>query len=137
MKIATLSRWVRVAGWLGPAVAAAVVLAPAQAVASGGAGLPVSSYSGLTAAQQATLLGMARDTWKFYGADVDPATHLPMDNLTFAGGSAAPTGYGRYTSAANIGVYLWAVVAAKDLGLISRPRARRPDRGHAERGCST
>ena len=23
-------------------------------------------------------------------------THLPMDNLTFAGGSASPTGYGRY-----------------------------------------
>ena len=47
-----------------------------------------------------------------------------MDNLTFAGGSATPTAYGRYTSAANIGVYLWAVVAARDLGLISGPQAR-------------
>ena len=43
-----------------------------------------------------------------------------MDNVTFAGGSATPTTYGRYTSAANIGVYLWAVVSARDLGLISR-----------------
>lgn len=60
------------------------------------------------------MLGIARDTWKFYAADVDPDTHLPLDNLTFAGGSATPTTYGRYTSAANIGVYLWAVVAARD-----------------------
>ena len=36
--------------------------------------------------------------------------------MTYAGGSATPTGYGRYTSAANIGVYLWAVVSAHDLG---------------------
>ena len=46
-----------------------------------------------------------------------------MDNVTFAGGSATPTAYGRYTSAANIGVYLWAVVSARDLGLISRAQA--------------
>jgi hypothetical protein len=124
MKIPTSSRWAGVAPWLVSAVAAAVVLLPTQASASGGAGLPVARYSGLTAGQRADLLGIARDTWKFYGADVDPGTHLPLDNLTFAGGSAVPTGYGRYTSAANIGVYLWAVVAAKDLGLISRPRSR-------------
>ena len=85
---------------------------------------PVASYQGLTGQQQASLLGIARDTWKFYGADVDSTTHLPMDNLTFAGGSATPTGYGRYTSSANIGVYLWAVVAANDLHLVSRPQAR-------------
>jgi hypothetical protein len=66
---------------------------------------------------------IARDTWRFYADDVDPTTHLPLDNLTFAGGSAAPTDYGRYTSASNIGVYLWAVVAAHDLGLISTVRA--------------
>jgi hypothetical protein len=83
----------------------------------------VSDYSGLTTAQQATLMGIARDTWKFYSVDVDPTTHLPMDNLTFAGGSSTPTGYGRYTSAANIGVYMWAVVAAADLGLISHADA--------------
>jgi Protein of unknown function (DUF3131) len=29
---------------------------------------------------------------------------------------------GTYTSAANVGVYLWAVVAAHDLGLISESR---------------
>ena len=102
------------------------MLSPASALASarGGTGSPVTAYHGLTTGQRSTLLGIARDTWKFYAADVDPTTHLPLDNLTYAGGSATPTGYGRYTSAANIGVYLWSVVAAADLGLISRPRAR-------------
>src|SRR5215467_12373161 len=102
-------------------IAAALALTPARA--SAGPGGPVTPYHGVTAAQRATLLGIARDTWKFYAADVDPGTHLPLDNLTFADGSATPTAYGRYTSAANIGVYLWAVVSAADLGLISRPRA--------------
>jgi hypothetical protein len=80
----------------------------------------VSGYGGLTGAQRADLLRIARDTWQFYSADVDAATHLPLDNITFADGSATPTGYGRYTSASNIGMYLWATVAAGDLGLISR-----------------
>jgi hypothetical protein len=47
-----------------------------------------------------------------------------MDNLTFAGGSATPTAEGHYTSAANIGVYLWAVVSARDLGIISNAQAQ-------------
>jgi Putative glucoamylase/Protein of unknown function (DUF3131) len=79
---------------------------------------PGSAGSGLTSAQRAVLTGIARDTWKFYAADVDPRTHLPLDNL---GPGAAR---GAYTSAANIGVYLWAVVAARDLHLISDQRAR-------------
>ena len=110
------------------AVAAGLVavLPVAEARAGAAAEAPghgVAAYTGLSAPQRAGLLSIASDTWKFYGADVDPATNLPMDNLTFAGGSPAPTSYGRYTSAANIGVYLWAVVAARDLGLISTPQA--------------
>ncbi|MGZ4219853.1 MAG: glucoamylase family protein [Solirubrobacteraceae bacterium] len=73
----------------------------------------------LSAQQRSVLQGIARDTWRFYGADVDPVTHLPLDNL----GPGATRGI--YTSAANIGVYLWAVVAARDLGLISTARADR------------
>jgi hypothetical protein len=103
---------------------AATAPARASGPADTSAGGAVLGYHGLTAPQQANLLRMARDTWKFYSVDVDPRTHLPLDNVTFAGGSATPTGYGRYTSAANIGVYLWAVVAAKDLGLIGRVQAR-------------
>ena len=63
------------------------------------------------------LHSIAADTWKFYAADVDPNTNLPLDNL----GPGAVRG--TYTSAADIGVYLWAVVAAHDLGLIDRARA--------------
>jgi hypothetical protein len=73
----------------------------------------------LSAQQRSVLGGIARDTWRFYAADVDPRTHLPLDNL----GPGATRG--AYTSAANIGVYLWAVVAARDLGLISTSRAQR------------
>jgi hypothetical protein len=68
------------------------------------------------------LYGIAADTWKFYAADVDPNTNLPMDNLTWAGGGPLSS-KGQYTSASNIGVYLWAVVAAKDLNLISHSTA--------------
>ena len=106
------------------AVVLVVVVALLAQGTARAAGNPVSPYGGLSPSQRADLLSIARDTWKFYGADVDPATNLPMDNLTFAGGASAPTSYGRYTSAANIGVYLWAVVAASDLDLISRPQAR-------------
>jgi hypothetical protein len=45
---------------------------------------PVATYSGMTESQRAGLRAIARDTWKFYGADIDPATNLPMDNITFA-----------------------------------------------------
>ena len=65
-----------------------------------------------TSGQNAALYGIARDTRQFYGADVDPVTHLPLDNL--GPGSVR----GTYTSAANVGVYLWAIVATRDLGLI-------------------
>jgi hypothetical protein len=114
------------------AAALAMVLSQQQALAvartspSSTARAPagsVANYTGLTRSQQANLMSIARDTWKFYAVDVDPTTHLPMDNVTFAGGSPTPTGYGSYTSAADIGVYLWAVVSAADLGLISRWQA--------------
>ena len=113
--------------WVVAAVIVATLIPLQQASAAGNtsaAGNQVTRYDGLTRAQQADLRSVASDTWKFYSVDVDPATNLPMDNLTFAGGSATPTAYGRYTSAANIGVYLWAVVSARDLGLISEPQAR-------------
>ncbi len=108
--------------WAAVMVVVVALLAPGTARAAGGS--QVSQYGGLSSSQRASLLAIARDTWKFYGADVDQATSLPMDNITFAGGSATPTSYGRYTSAANIGVYLWAVVSARDLGLVSEPQAR-------------
>jgi hypothetical protein len=111
-------------------VAALIIamLAPAPHASAGAApgpagGYPVAKFDALSQAQRANLLSIARDAWKFYTADIDPATNLPMDNITFAGGSSAPTTYGQYTSAADIGVYLWAVVSARDLGLISTQQA--------------
>jgi hypothetical protein len=94
----------------GLAAAAAFVVALFVVVAPAGA-------TTFTPRQRTVLYGIARDTWRFYASDVDPVTHLPLDNL--GPGSVR----GAYTSAANVGVYLWAVVAAHDLGLISESRA--------------
>jgi hypothetical protein len=69
----------------------------------------------LTSAQQAVLYGMAQDAWRFFAADTDPNTHLPMDSVSTG---AAPTGH--YTSPTDIGVNLWSIIAAYDLHLTSR-----------------
>jgi hypothetical protein len=99
---------------------AALIAASAVVFAAGLPGHALGNQGGgtLSAHQRSALQSIAADTWRFYGADVDPTTHLPLDNL----GPGAVRG--TYTSAANIGVYLWAVVAAHDLRLISRQQAR-------------
>ncbi|MGA9859924.1 MAG: glucoamylase family protein [Solirubrobacteraceae bacterium] len=101
----------------GIAAASALALVVALPAASGASTRAVSSGVPLSAHQRAVLRGIAADSWKFYAADLDPTTHLPLDNL----GPGAVRG--AYTSAANVGVYLWAVVAAHDLGLISTRQA--------------
>ena len=92
------------------------LLAAAAAVVFLVVAAPASAAT-FTGQPRTVLYGIARDTWRFYGSDVDPSTHLPLDNL----GPGAVRG--AYTSASNVGVYLWAVVAAHDLGLISEARA--------------
>ncbi len=69
----------------------------------------------LSPQQRAKLRQIAADTWKFSQADVDPATHLPMDNITLG----ATPGQGAYTSPTNVGVNLWSIIDAADLHLIS------------------
>ncbi len=101
----------------GIAVVSALALAAALPASSRAATRADTSGPPLTAQQRTVLQGIAADTWRFYAADVDPTTHLPLDNL--GPGSVR----GEYTSAANIGVYLWAVVAAHDLNLISTSQA--------------
>ena len=101
----------------GIAVISALALMAAPPASSLAATPADTSGAPLSAQQQTVLRGIAADTWKFYAADVDPVTHLPLDNL--GPGSVR----GEYTSAANIGVYLWAVVAAHDLKLISSSQA--------------
>jgi hypothetical protein len=93
--------------------AAAIVSVGVLAIGQPASARP-KAPSGLTAQQRSTLMGIAKDTWSFFASDVDPVTHLPLDNL------GPGTTRGTYTSAANIGVYLWSVVSAGDLHLISR-----------------
>jgi hypothetical protein len=100
------------------AVATALLAGVVLAAATPASANPGPSGSGLSAQQRVTLYGIARDTWAFYRDDVDPTTHLPLDNL------GPGTVRGTYTSAANVGVYLWAVVSAADLRLINRSQER-------------
>jgi hypothetical protein len=98
-------------------LAGALLMAPpATGLPSATAPSPVNT-SGLTAHQRADLHGIALDTWKFFENDVDPTTHLPLDNI------GPGTTRGTYTSAANVGVYIWSVVSAQDLKIISRAKA--------------
>src|SRR5215469_3970585 len=104
--------------WLTIAIAILLMFfaAPFFGESSGEETGSILAYPPIPTAQRMALMQIARDTWRFYAADVDPHTHLPMDNF-------GANGVGAYTSASNIGVYLWAVVAANDLGLISSDRA--------------
>ncbi|MGH8862959.1 MAG: glucoamylase family protein, partial [Jatrophihabitantaceae bacterium] len=97
---------------LAASLAVSVAAAPAASARTASGARP--DGTNLSADQRAALLGIARDSWRFYEHDIDPNTHLPLDNL------GPGTTRGTYTSAANIGVYLWAVVAAHDLGIISK-----------------
>jgi hypothetical protein len=72
-----------------------------------------ASQSGLTTGQKIALYAIAYQTWRFFDADTDPNTHLPMDNLGLYGAPSGP-----YTSPTNIGVNFWSIVAAHDLGFI-------------------
>lgn len=75
------------------AAAVLVVAVPAVPSSAGAAADSVGGYHGLTGSQRAELRQIARDTWQFYNVAVDPTTHLPLDNVTFANG--APSVYGR------------------------------------------
>jgi hypothetical protein len=105
-------------GALAATVLATVVVAGQPASADQSTTNPANPAQ-LSQQQRAALLGMARDTWSFFAKDVDPTTNLPLDNI------GPGNTRGTYTSAANIGVYLWSVVSAGDLQLISRTEERR------------
>jgi putative glucoamylase/uncharacterized protein DUF3131 len=67
----------------------------------------------LTAAQRATLLGYARDTWASFVAMTDAKSGLPADRLEADGTASVQT------STTNIGAYMWSAVVAERLGVIS------------------
>jgi Putative glucoamylase/Protein of unknown function (DUF3131) len=71
--------------------------------------------------REATLERWARDTWASFVAMTDPNTGLPSDNIR---GSLDPATRARYTSPTNIGMYIWATLAAEQLKLIKAREAR-------------
>lgn len=72
--------------------------------------------------QQLVLRAYAAATWNTFVKLVDPKTGLPADNATLEA-DGKPT-YARYTSPTNMGVYLWSVLAARDLRLITAKEAQ-------------
>ncbi|MGH9213707.1 MAG: glucoamylase family protein [Acidimicrobiales bacterium] len=62
-----------------------------------------------------TLEAYARDTWRSFVHMTHPRTGLPADNI---GGDLRTRTRAAYTSPTNVGMYLWATLAARDLGLV-------------------
>ncbi len=82
---------------------------------------PVTAFAagsgGLSAAQRATLLGYAHDTWASFVAMTDEDTGLPADSLAADGTRSIQT------STTNIGAYMWSTVVAERLGIIGHSEA--------------
>ncbi len=96
-----------------PAIGAAILLTLALT-------LPAAAAE----SHRATLERYASDTWRSFVHLVEPRTGLPADNIA---GSLKGNTRSEYTSPTNIGMYMWAVLAARDLGLISADEAVRPN----------
>ncbi len=64
----------------------------------------------------------ARATWRSFEALVVPSSGLPAD---YIGVELAPDTRARYTSPSNVAMYLWAILAARDLQLIPGTMALR------------
>jgi hypothetical protein len=86
------------------------------------AGLALVPASGVTGAPrpERELAKYAAATWRSFDAMVVDATGLPADNI---GGDLGEHTRSGYTSPTNIGMYLWATLAARDLGLIESDEA--------------
>jgi hypothetical protein len=97
-------------------VGATIALSVAGASAAAAAPRPAH----LTPGQRNDLESIAARTWSFYSLDVDPNTSLPRDYVSDVSGPPP----GNYTSPTDIGMYLWSIVAARDLRLIKEPEAR-------------
>ncbi len=74
----------------------------------------------LSVADRMTLERWAADSWRSMDALVVPRTGLPADNIN---GDLKRGSRSKYTSPTNIGMYLWAILAARDLDLISADEA--------------
>lgn len=93
--------------------------------------LTTEPASQLSAADLALLRQIAGRTWGFLsGPDLDPNTHLPRNNVLMAANASptvatAPPGSRQdFTSPTEIGTWLTALVAARDLGLVQAGEAQ-------------
>jgi len=71
--------------------------------------------------ERTTMQRWAADTWQSFVAMTNPATGLPSDNIE---GDLDLASRSTYTSPTNIGMYIWATLAARDLQLITPQEAR-------------
>jgi hypothetical protein len=87
----------------------------------------------LPADDRALLERVARDTWRGLDALTDRENGLPVDNVRVlppgakaAAADASPTDVrvGDYTNVTNVGMHLAAIVAARELGLVTADEAR-------------
>lgn len=96
-------------------VAGTLIIAPSATAASGASTPPAKNGA---SGDDAVLHGYAEDTWASLAAMTDKKTGLPADKLE--GDLSEPSDN---TSPTNIGGYLWSVVSARDLGIISKQDA--------------
>jgi Putative glucoamylase/Protein of unknown function (DUF3131) len=100
-------------------IAATAAAAALTLVAGGGAAAAPTAKP--APSDQAVLTEYARDTWKSFVAMVDPRTGLVSDNID---GDLRPATRSAYTSPTNVGMYFWAVITARHMGLISLTEAQ-------------
>ncbi|NTV65325.1 MAG: DUF3131 domain-containing protein, partial [Oscillochloris sp.] len=104
--------------WLRPLAALFMALALLGAV-PGAVGASHRGGEDLSARQRAALRQYAADTWQSFVAMVDLTSGLPADNI-----DADTRARSAYTSPTNIGAYIWATLAARDLQIITPDEAR-------------
>jgi hypothetical protein len=80
-----------------------------------------SDADALDRADRRLLERYAADTWRSFVAMTDPDTGLPSDNIS---GDLDQATRSAYTSPTNIGMYIWATLAARELRLIRPQEAR-------------
>ncbi|MGH7857682.1 MAG: hypothetical protein ACREQY_10165, partial [Candidatus Binatia bacterium] len=80
--------------------------------------------AGLPGADREFLLRVARDTWRGLDALTDRENGLPVDHVLLSASLGRPESrVGDYTNVTNVGLHLVAVVAAWELGFLSRDEA--------------
>lgn len=85
----------------------------------------VSVKKDFPAEDEAFLMEIAKDTWRFFDEITDQEHGLPLDTIQLGQTEALDetAWVGDYTNVTNIGVYLMCLVAAYDLGFITREDA--------------